>query len=103
MRTNILSRNLSIEFRKIRKHYCDKFRIFTHMSNAKKNTAYLTKRTLVRKSKKAIQEASEKAMETIGYIIVARDGWIVKEYQDGTIEQIEELETANGNQELILD
>ena len=73
------------------------------MSNAKKNNAYLTKRTLVQKSERAIQEASEKAMETIGYIIVARDGWIVKEYQDGTIERIKELETVDGNQELNLD
>ena len=58
---------------------------------------------MVQKSERAIQEASEKAMETIGYIIVARDGWIVKEYQDGTIERIEELETVDGNQELNLD
>ncbi len=73
------------------------------MKNGKKNSAYLTKRVLVNKSEKAIQKASEKAMETVGYIVVARDGWVVKEYQDGTVERIEVLETADGNQELTLD
>lgn len=73
------------------------------MSNTKRNTAYLTKRTLVRNSEKAIQKASEEAMETVGYVIVARDGWIVKEHKDGSIEQIEKLKTSIGNQELILD
>ncbi len=73
------------------------------MRKVKKNNAYLTKRALINKSEKAIQKASEKAMKTVGYIIVARDGWIVKENQDGSVERVKKLETANGNQELILD
>lgn len=49
------------------------------MSDSKKNKSYFTKRILIRKSTEAFQEASEKAMELLGYIVVAREGWVVKE------------------------
>lgn len=70
------------------------------MSNTK---AYITKRILVSKSTKAIQLASDKAMESIGYIVVAKDGWVVREFQDGRIERIEELEVLDNRQDLNLD
>ena len=73
------------------------------MNDSKKNKPYFTKRILIRKSTEAFQEASEKAMELLGYIVVARDGWVVKEYKDGTVEKIEKIEVNNKNQKLILD
>lgn len=73
------------------------------MSESKKKIKYLTKQLLVRKSTKAFQEASEKAMNSVGYIIIARDGWIIKEFKDGKIEQLVELEGHNEKQELTLD
>lgn len=71
--------------------------------NDSKNKAYFTKRILIRKSAEAFKEASAKAMELLGYIVVAREGWVVKEYQDGTVEKMEKIEANNKNQKLILD
>lgn len=34
------------------------------------------------------KEASIKAMKTIGYIVIAEDGWIIKKFADGTKEKI---------------
>ena len=73
------------------------------MSYSKKNKPYFTKRILIRKSTEAFKEASAKAMELLGYIVVARGCWIVKEYQDGTVERIEKIDPNTQNQKLILD
>ncbi|HEY2581159.1 MAG TPA: hypothetical protein VGI43_05115 [Mucilaginibacter sp.] len=55
---------------------------------------YLTKRILVNKAKSAGKVAAKNAMEIMGYVVTVKDGWIVKQYQDGKIEQIEQLQTA---------
>jgi len=68
----------------------------------KEEVTYLTKRIVKRQAKKAIDEASENAMEVAGYVIRVEDDWVVKEYKDGSIEQIEKLE-FNSDQEATLD
>ena len=56
--------------------------------------AYLTKRTLLSKARSAGKAAAKNAMEIMGYVVTVKDGWIVKEHKDGTIEQVEKLQTA---------
>ena len=52
-------------------------------SNVKTQTAYLTKRDVVRVATAAIKRASTQAMKTAGYVIKAENGWVVRENQDG--------------------
>lgn len=69
----------------------------------KKETKYLTKEILLRKSKQAITKAADDAMEMVGYVIKAEGGWVVKEYQDGRKERIKAIETVVLPNEIILD
>lgn len=39
------------------------------------------------------KEVAKQAMETMGHIVVAEDGWVVKKYKDGRIEKIVEIGT----------
>ncbi len=43
------------------------------------------------RAKQAFSAASKQAMIDHGYIVVAKDGFIVKQFSDGTIEIIEEI------------
>jgi len=54
--------------------------------------AYLTKRLLVSRAKAAGRIASKEAMLTMGYTVIALDGWIVKKYPDGRIERISPID-----------
>jgi len=54
---------------------------------------YLTKRIVVRATKKGMKKASQETMDTMGYNIIAQNGWVVKKHKDGTIELIEEIKT----------
>jgi hypothetical protein len=56
--------------------------------------SYLTKRILVTKAKSAGRAAAKNAMEVMGYVVTVQDGWVVKQYQDGRVEQIQELQPA---------
>lgn len=38
----------------------------------------MTKRVVIRATKKAMKIVSQEAMDTMGYTIVAQDGWVVK-------------------------
>lgn len=67
----------------------------------KKKQAYITKRLLVSKSSRAMILASHKAMEIVGYTIKVHKGWVVKEFEDGSIEKIKELDSSTIN--IILD
>lgn len=77
-------------------------RIFNIMSKSQKTSrnttsdgfAYLTKRLLVSKAKSAGKVAAKNAMELMGYVVTVKDGWVVKEHQDGRVEQIEKLQTT---------
>ena len=64
---------------------------------------YVTKRLLKRGSKKAFKTASKEAMEAIGYVVVVANGWVVKEFSDGRIERLEQLDTEQADLELRLD
>ena len=70
--------------------------------STKRKTEYLTKRIVKRQAKKAVYRASVNAMEVAGFVIRVEDGWVVKEYKDGTIEQIKKL-NESPNQEVVLD
>lgn len=75
------------------------------MKGGKKNKdkAYLTTRILKRVSRKATNDAAKRAMEIAGYIITVREGRVVKEYKDGTIEEISTIDNSSDSQEVILD
>jgi hypothetical protein len=64
---------------------------------------YLTKRVVVRATKKGMKIASRETMETMGYNVIALNGWVVKKYKDGTIEPIEEIKTPAHPGSLSLD
>jgi hypothetical protein len=64
---------------------------------------YLTKRVVVRATKKGMKKASKETMETMGYNVIALDGWVVKKHQDGTIEFISEIKTPINSGPLSLD
>ena len=42
-------------------------------------------------------------MSDNGYIVIVKDGWVFKEFSNGEIERIKELDSENLNQELIFD
>jgi hypothetical protein len=56
---------------------------------------YLTKRVVVRATKKGMKKASEETMNTMGYNVIAQNGWVVKKHKDGSIELIEEIKTSD--------
>ena len=64
---------------------------------------YLTKRVVVRATKKGMKKASQETMDTMGYNVIALDGWVVKKYKDGTVERIEEIQTSTHSEPLSLD
>ena len=63
------------------------------LSSKKKadRSPYLTKRLLVSAAKRGIRKAAKETMQVMGYIVIAQNGWVVKKYADGRIEQIEPL------------
>jgi hypothetical protein len=64
---------------------------------------YLTKRVVVRATKKGMKKASQETMDTMGYNVIAHEGWVVKKYKDGTIEFIEEIKIPDNLGPLSLD
>ncbi len=64
---------------------------------------YISKRLVERVSKRAFSNAADKAIHANGYVVVVKDGWIVKEFLSGKIELIKEVDSSNINQELVLD
>ena len=53
--------------------------------------AYLTKRVLQRAIAKGSKGIAAEVMTKRGYILTARDGWLVKVYKDGSVEKLEQL------------
>lgn len=64
---------------------------------------YLTKRVVIRATKKGMKIASQQTVDVMGYNVIAQDGWVVKKYPDGTIEPIEEIQNANHKGPVVLD
>lgn len=50
---------------------------------------YLDKRTMVRSAQRAGRHAAIKAMDAMGFSIVAQNGWIIRKHKDGLIEKIQ--------------
>jgi len=69
----------------------------------KDNLEYVSKRLVARGSKRAFKKAAGKAMEENGYVVVAKDGWVVKEFSDGRIERLHKLDVVDLNTEVLLD
>jgi hypothetical protein len=69
----------------------------------KDNLEYVSKRLVARGSKRAFKKAADKAMEENGYVVVAKDGWVVKEFSDGRIERLHKLDVVDLNTEVLLD
>lgn len=72
-------------------------------SKIKRQTAYLTKRDIARVAKAAVVKASNQAMKTVGYVIKAENGWIVRENQDGSVDRIKEMKGPSVQRKLVLD
>lgn len=49
------------------------------------------RRLSLRQVNKALREASERALETVGYIIAVKEGWVVRINKDGTEEKIKKI------------
>lgn len=64
---------------------------------------YVSKRLVARGSKRIFKKAASRAMHDNGYVVVAKDGWVVKEFIDGAIERIRRIDLSDASQELILD
>lgn len=60
----------------------------------KSNTEQITKRVVIRASKAGVKKAAKNTMNVMGYNVVAKDGWVVKEFKNGEIERIAPIHTA---------
>ena len=65
--------------------------------------AYITKRVLERAVGAAMRRASQEAMDTVGYVIKAADGWVVKVDQHGNHTRLSRIQPVNRPAHLILD
>lgn len=65
--------------------------------------AYLTKRVLVSRAKAAGKVAAAKAMQTMGYVVVAEGGWVVRKNADGSIHRIKRIKAHNAQKKLVFD
>jgi hypothetical protein len=70
---------------------------------AELNTAYVTKRILVRAAGSAVRKASKRAMEVAGYVVKAENGWVVRVDQDGNKSIISKISTITRPQQIALD
>jgi hypothetical protein len=75
---------------------------FQYLSNMKstastKNgqaSAYITKRVMVSSSRAAVRSAAARAIESVGYVIKADNGWVIREGKDGTKQKIAKYKTS---------
>ena len=51
----------------------------------------LTKTFLEKAARKGVQEATSTTIKVMGFNVVARNGWIVKEFPDNKIERISRI------------
>ncbi|WP_299761229.1 hypothetical protein [uncultured Pontibacter sp.] len=72
-------------------------------SAAEKETAYVTKRVLVRAASPAVKRASRRAMEVAGYVVKAENGWVVRVDQDGTKSRITKIRNITRPSQIALD
>ncbi|HEV2480598.1 MAG TPA: hypothetical protein VGS79_13070 [Puia sp.] len=60
-------------------------------SGSSRRKAYLTKRILVSAARSGVRDAAKETMATMGYVIIAEDGWVIRKFADGTREKIEPI------------
>jgi len=60
-------------------------------SGRSKKRAYLTKRILISAATSGIRDAAKETMATMGYVVIAEDGWVIRKFADGTREKIEPI------------
>lgn len=58
---------------------------------------YLTKRIVVSKAKAAGKRAATNAMVTMGYVVVAEGGSVIKKFADGSIEVLGQIPKSEEN------
>jgi hypothetical protein len=56
-----------------------------------KTEAYLTKEALNRATRKGSMQAAKQAMEIAGSVVTVKDGWVVRQFRNGSIERLEKL------------
>jgi hypothetical protein len=56
--------------------------------------AYITKRVIITSSRNAVRHAAARAIEKVGYVIKAKDGWVIREGKDGSVEKISKYKPA---------
>ena len=61
------------------------------MTHTTRKTVYLTKERLNRAAKQGVHEASRRAKKTASSLVTVKEGWIVREHNDGSLEKIEKL------------
>lgn len=66
----------------------------------KKRKAYLTKRALVRATRKGTRSVASEAMNIKGYIVKAEKGWVIKVHHTGEQERLSRL---NRSSQVVLD
>ena len=70
---------------------------------AEERAPYLTKRLLVSAAKRGIRKAAEETMQIMGYNVIAKDGWVVKIFADGTTEKITPIKSYKAGNGIALD
>ena len=74
------------------------------MKKSKKpKTAYLTKRILVSVARAAIRKASDSAMDIMGYVVKAENGWVIRVDKDGTRKRLTKISQGKKPSEIVLD
>ncbi len=63
--------------------------------NNVKRKAYLTKRALVRATKKATHSVAAEAMNLKGYVVKVENGWVVRVHHNGQRERLSHLNASN--------
>ena len=72
---------------------------------AKKKTTdnYLTKRILKSAAKSGLKKAAKKTMQVMGYAVIAKGDWVVREYADGRVEKVSKINPVNRSKRIALD
>jgi hypothetical protein len=65
--------------------------------------AYVTKRVIISASRSAVRSAADRAMRTAGYLIMAHNGWLIRQNIDGTIQRLEKYRTINRPHKVVID
>lgn len=68
-----------------------------------KGIVYLTARALERAVIKGTKNEKADAIRLMGYTVVEKNGWVVREFADGNFERISEIVKADSSAHFFLD